>query len=158
MDIKTLELSWNEFEELTERLVKKLPREFDVLLCVSSGGVVLGKLISDYLDLPLAVIAAQAYKKSETKRTMEEVVVGDIATTHSIEGRILLVDDLVDTGSTMKKIYSSLNEKEKIAKLETAVLYIKPWATFKPNYYVEETEKWVVFPYERREFSRKATN
>ena len=52
----------------------------------------------------------------------------------------IIVDDIADTGLTLRKfgvIYA------------TATLFYKPRSDIKPNFYVEETDKWIVFPWEK---------
>jgi len=150
-----LKISWKKLENLTEKLVEKIPQNrFDYLLCISSGGLVIGKLVSDYMNLPLGVIAASAYKKGEKRPRDNEVIIGNTATIKPVEGRVLLLDDLVDTGLTMKKVSSHIRKNEGVEFLQTGVLYKKPKAIFQPDYWVEETSNWIVFPYEWREFSR----
>ena len=63
-------LSWNQFESYYEKLLQKLPdkKSLDIVIGISSGGLVLSKVISDYLGKPLSVLAARAYPRSETKR------------------------------------------------------------------------------------------
>jgi len=154
-----LQISWNELVNLTERFIEKIPKNnFDYLLCISSGGLVFGKLVSDYLTLPLGVIAASAYKKGERELRDNEVIIKDIATIKPLEGRVLLLDDLVDTGLTMNRVTNHINNNKKVNLLKTGVLYKKPQTRFQPDYWVEETLKWVVFPYERKEFLRTKEN
>jgi len=157
---KELQISWKKLENLTERLIQKIPKnKFDYILCISSGGLVLGKLVSDYLNLPLGVIAASAYDKGKKQIREKEVIIGNIATITNPGRKVLLLDDLVDTGATMHQIYRHILKREKVYSIKTGVLYRKPQTVFQPDYFVEETSKWVVFPYERKEFSReKETN
>ena len=58
------------------------------------------------------------------------------------EEKILIVDDLADTGETLKYYAQWYRE------YDIAVIYCKPWSQVKPTYYVEETELWIEFPYE----------
>ena len=147
-------LSWKGFEKIMNKLIKQIPLEkFDSIMCVSSGGLVPGKLIADKSGLPLAVIAASAYEKGKTQ-VKKEVTLGGIASIHPIKGKILLVDDIVDTGKSMEKVYNFLIEKKEIINVASAVLYLKPGSCFQPDFYVDETKKWIVFPYMKNEFLR----
>ena len=64
---------------------------------------------------------------------------------------ILLVDDLVDTGESIKCALDYLNLKDP-ETVKVATLLMKPWSKIKPDYYVEETTDWIVFPHELYEF------
>ena len=57
--------------------------------------------------------------------------------------KILVVDDLVDSGQTM-----SVVTKLFANKVKTAVLFRKPTTKFEPDFFVAEVGEWVVFPYE----------
>jgi len=154
-----LHISWKKLENLTKRLVEKIPKNyFDYLLCISSGGLVFGKLVSDYINLPLGVIAASAYDKGKKEIREKEVIMGKITTIANPGGNILLLDDLVDTGATMHHIYRHILERKETNSIRTGVLYRKPQTIFQPDYWVEDTSKWIVFPYERKEFLRTKEN
>jgi len=58
---------------------------------------------------------------------------------------VLVVDDLVDTGKTLKQ----LQEGEE--HFDSAVVYYKPRSVIKPTYFVEQVKNsdWIVFPYEK---------
>jgi len=58
------------------------------------------------------------------------------------EQHTLLVDDIADTGETLKQ-YSTWDI------LGTATLFYKERSVVKPDFFVEVTDKWIVFPWER---------
>jgi hypothetical protein len=41
------------------------------------------------------------------------------------------------------------------AEIKTATLYIKPWTKYVPDYYAEQVNEWVIFPWETEEFERE---
>jgi hypoxanthine phosphoribosyltransferase len=55
---------------------------------------------------------------------------------------ILVVDDIADTGKTLDGFQRLF---------PTATLYYKPRSIIKPTYFVRETTKWIVFPWERED-------
>jgi hypoxanthine phosphoribosyltransferase len=56
-----------------------------------------------------------------------------------IPSELLIVDDIADTGKTLKKY----------DWFASATLYYKRRSVIKPTFYVKETENWIVFPWER---------
>ena len=67
--------------------------------------------------------------------------------------RVLIVDDLVDTGLTLKKVYGNFvifNDQYNIT-WDFATLYYKSKTAFKPDYTVREfdNDDWIVFPWEQ---------
>jgi hypothetical protein len=153
MEADVIYVSWPELIRLTDALLKKVTEKtYNSIMCISSGGLVLGKLVSDQLSLPLSIISAKSYKNGETDRTDSDVIIGTISTTFEIKDNILLVDDLVDGGYTMKLVKEQLLQNKNIKEITTATIYKKPLTVFVPDYFVEEVCDWIVFPYEKHEF------
>lgn len=62
---------------------------------------------------------------------------------------ILIIDDLVDSGKTMSFIKTLLERELTEATIKTAVLFYKSKTSkIVPDYYVQETDEWIVFPWE----------
>jgi len=148
--METIKLSWQDLEILTQKLINKLSQEkFDSVLCISSGGLILGKLIADSLKMPLSVITAESYDKGT--RTNFPIRLGQVSTIRPLKGKILLIDDLVESGQTLQVISQELLKNPEIKEVKTAVLYDKPQSPFRPHFFVEITSKWVLFPYSKIE-------
>jgi hypoxanthine phosphoribosyltransferase len=63
--------------------------------------------------------------------------------------RVLVVDDIFDTGCTMKRVRAILERKTRQVRIAT--LYFKPGSNrtdLEPDYYVRKTAEWIVFPHE----------
>lgn len=67
------------------------------------------------------------------------------------DGSILVVDDVCDRGLTQKLARKYLMEDQEIRELRIACPYVKPWRELEPQYWAEETKKWIVFPGETNE-------
>lgn len=65
------------------------------------------------------------------------------------EFKTLIVDDLIDSGKTMKYILDQYTFNPLQTKIAT--IYCKKDATLKPDFFVEEvsSDAWIIFPYER---------
>jgi hypoxanthine phosphoribosyltransferase len=69
------------------------------------------------------------------------------------EDRLLIVDDVHDTGSSVSQIISDLKSacKKNTPQIKVATPYFKPnknQSSHKPDYYLHETDQWLVFPHE----------
>ena len=69
------------------------------------------------------------------------------------EDSLLIVDDVHDTGISIEKIVTDLKAacKKNTPEIRVATPYFKPSknrTNRKPNYYLHETDKWLVFPHE----------
>jgi hypothetical protein len=68
--------------------------------------------------------------------------------------KVLIVDDIADTGKSLKLVMDHVLQKA-TSEVKVATLYCKPWSIVKPDYYEKETELWVVFPWDIKETIRK---
>ena len=139
-----IKINWNEFEEHVEMLLNKIDYDPDLVMCIWSGGLLLGKLVSERLKKPLAIISAKSYNGKEKG----SVIVGNISSTEVIAGKVLLVDDLADSGETFWNVLDRLKVFEDIKEVKTATLFYKNKSNHIPDYHVKEVNDWVVFPYE----------
>jgi hypothetical protein len=101
-DGKHLYVSWDEYHLLIERLALKVHAsgwEFDQILCLARGGMRPGDVLSRVFDKPLAIMSTSSYRSDagtiQGRLDMAKYITmpkGELA------GRVLLVDDLADTG------------------------------------------------------------
>jgi hypoxanthine phosphoribosyltransferase len=143
-------LSWQGLHDLCFELFKKIEKKklkFDRIVCISRGGLVVARIFSDFLDLPISNFTIVSYVrvgKTGKPRIAEKLGV-------DIKGeKILLVDEIVDHGTTLKKAIAYL-KKLGPKKIVSLAPVLKPWTKIKPDFYVLETKKWIIFPYEIKE-------
>ncbi len=142
-----MKVLWYQYEMLLMALIDKVKKfDFDQIVCVGRGGFLVGDALSRALDIPLAVIMAQSYYCGE-KAALK---ISPIASLMPLQGNILLVDDLVDTGETLLEIKKSLYEYDEIKLIQTAVIWKKKESKFIPDYYVDliEANEWIDQPFE----------
>ena len=148
--------SWDQIYELLLNLactVRKTGFKPEIIIGVSRGGWPPARVMSDLLENPrVANVAAEFYiGVAETK--------GKPAITQPVsvlvEGkRVLVVDDVADTGESLRLVRSHL-EEQGATEVKTATIYYKPWSVIIPDYYEKETRSWIIFPWERKETVRK---
>jgi hypothetical protein len=152
---KDLWVSWDDYHHLIERmalLVHQSDWKFDQILCLARGGVRVGDILSRIYDVPLGILATSSYREAAgTKQGMLDIAQFITITRGSLAGRVLLVDDMVDTGHTFSKVLEHLREQfPAITELRSAVLWWKGHSLVQPDYYVEklETNPWIHQPFE----------
>ena len=140
------DLFWDVYE--LAKMIKRSGYKADLLVVIARGGWVVGRILSDLLELRnVAGITIKSYKGIGVKKT-PKIVQG---IEHSLKDKkILLVDDIVDSGDTLMTALKYLREKEP-ADVRTAIPYVKPKAVVRPDYYIKVVDRWVVFPYEYKE-------
>jgi len=146
-------VSWPEYGFLAEALAEKVHssgKRFDLVVGVARGGMPVAMVVSDHLDVRIDFINVKSYV-GIAERGVPKII---STLTEEIAGKnILIVDDLVDHGDTMKVVEEYLSgHGPKL--LEAAVLFKKPWTKFDPDYYLEVVDRWVVFPFELNEVNR----
>jgi hypothetical protein len=150
-----LYVNWNEYHKLTEKLARQIHEsgwQFNQLICIARGGLRVGDVLSRIFDLPLAILSTSAYtEKAGTVRG--ELIIADQMTMASgrLGDRVLLVDDLVDSGVTLEAVTRTLPQRyPQVTALRTAVLWYKACSVFKPDYYVEflPESPWIHQPFE----------
>ena len=154
-DGKHLYVSYDEYHGLVEKLALKIHQsgwEFDTILCLARGGLRPGDILSRIFDKPLAIMSTSSYR-AEAGTVQGHLDIGRFIATPKgdISGRVLLVDDLADTGVTLNAVVTKLKENfEPITELRTAVIWTKGVSTFKADYSVEDlpTNPWIHQPFE----------
>jgi uncharacterized protein len=153
-DGKHLYVSWDEYHMLIERLALKVHAsgwDFDQILCLARGGMRPGDVISRVFDKPLAIMSTSSYRDVggtlQGRLDMAKYITlpkGELA------GRVLLVDDLADSGVTLKAVVERLRSMPSIQELRSAVIWVKGVSTYTPDYFVEllPTSPWIHQPFE----------
>ncbi|MEW6592097.1 MAG: phosphoribosyltransferase family protein [Candidatus Hadarchaeota archaeon] len=143
-------MSWQKVEKAIEKLAKMVKKDFtpDFVVGVARGGLVPAVKISHILDSEFRVIHIRYYNGRQ--RMKAPTLVSDCG---PLKGKVLVVDDVADTGVSLEFIVNHL--KKKGAKVKVATIACKPCSRFKPDYSILVTNKWLIFPWEVMEPGRR---
>ena len=149
-DGKHLYVSYDDYHGLIEKLALQIHKsgwQFDTILCLARGGLRPGDILSRIFDKPLAIMSTSSYR-AEAGTLRGHLDIGRFIATPKgeIAGRVLLVDDLADSGVTLTAVVKRLQESyPPITELRTAVLWTKGISTFRADYSVEDlpTNPWI---------------
>ncbi|RLC35822.1 phosphoribosyltransferase [candidate division Kazan bacterium] len=142
-------VSWSKAVTLCYRLAEKIldsGYEPDTIVAVLRGGVVPALIISDYLGVE-EFYAVRAVHWGIGSRKLSKPVIKQLP--KGLRNRkLLIVDEVVDTGLTLQAIVDEL-VKQKPLEVKTAVLHVKPTAKYIPDYYAVKLSewKWVFYPW-----------
>lgn len=118
--------TWKEFDKDCQQIVKWIKEKklkFRNVYGIPRGGLILAVRLSHLLDIPLAI-----------HRT-------------SIHSTTLIVDDISDTGKTLKELFESNNN---FKNNKVATIFYKKDSVFKPDYYLRiKKDKWIHYPWEK---------
>ena len=135
---------WNKLDKDCNKIIEKLiDYEIDTIVIIARGGLVLGGILSQRLNIQ-NVYTVQATSYREMIRTVVKV-----KNFPEIKNcKILLVDDIVDTGNTLSVIKRRLERNSN--QVVTAVIHksIDKEHEVEPDIWIRDKDKWVVYPWE----------
>lgn len=151
-----LYLSWSEYHQKIEQLAAIIYQsnwEFNQIVCIAKGGLRIGDIFCRIYHQPLAIISASSYTGPENRLRGPITFSKHLAmTSEQLGSRVLLVDDLVDSGISLQKTVQWLEREHgaAIAEIRTAVLWYKACSVFKPDYYTDylPDNPWIHQPFE----------
>lgn len=148
-------ISWGDYHHAIERLALRVHEsgwKFDMVLCLARGGLRPGDIFSRIFNVPLAVLSASSYREDAGTRQGELDIARHVTLTQgTMEGRILLVDDLVDSGITLERVQRRLQETFRaVTEIKSAVIWYKACSAVRPDFYLEylPSNPWIHQPFE----------
>jgi hypoxanthine phosphoribosyltransferase len=151
MDFKARLVKWTEIEKWCESINEKMLSDDmpNAIIGLSRGGLVPARIISDMILLKeLYAIKTEHWGLTATVDGKADLKYG---LNVSIEGKnVLIVDDITDTGQSMKLAYDYVKTL-KPKTLKTAAMLHIGHSTFTPDYYAEYVSDaqwtWFIFPW-----------
>jgi len=143
-------VTWNEFYDLAKylsRLIKSSGWRPDLVVAIGRGGYVPARVVCDFLVHDLLTSMKVEHWGIAAQKKDEAMVRFPLATGVSGQ-KVLIVDDVTDTGDTLTTAVGyveSLGPKE----TRTAVLQHKTCSEFEPDYYAEKVSewRWIIYPW-----------
>lgn len=151
MEFKARLVSWNEIVDWCLSIRKEIVNSYspEIIIALSRGGLVPGRLLSDYLWIKdLYTIKTEHWgitaSKDATAKIREDPSI-------PVKNRsVLIVDDITDTGKSMK-LASDFIKKLGPEEVKTATMLHIDHSSFKPDYYATEVSNkewtWFIFPW-----------
>jgi len=159
---KKMIVEWNEYKNIVEKLAIEIHKSYKptVLVGIMRGAAPIIDILSRILKLPIAYIVIQSYsgKGMEDKQgqLMFAREISSLANDKDFN-KVLLIDDLSDTGLTLNKSIEWLKNygptKNYIKEVKTACLWKKKSSTFEPDFCPIRlnSDPWIVQPTEHYE-------
>ena len=155
-------VSWEEYNRTVEKLAVQIDESGykpTILIGIMRGAAPMIDVLSRIFKLKCAYLAVESYSGKGIEDEQGDIVfsreMSSIAP--NMGGRILLCDDLSDTGITLNKSIDWLKKypplKGKIKEIKTAVLWKKKDSTFEPDFCAQRLDNnpWIVQPFEHYE-------
>ena len=155
-------VNWDEYNNTVEKLAIQIEESSykpTILIGIMRGAAPMIDVLSRIFKLKCAYLAVESYSGKGIEDEQGDIVfsreMSSIAP--NMGGRILLCDDLSDTGITLNKSIDWLKKypplKDKIREIKTAVLWKKADSTFEPDFCAQRLKDnpWIVQPFEKYE-------
>lgn len=143
-------ISWEQvasFSKIVAGGIKESKFEPDYLIGVTVGGLVPLGLIAEELDISnILTVSASSY----LEKVQNELKIKYLPEISLSGKRILLIDEVAETGKTLERLSKEIKEKYQPSELRTAVLVLNiKDSKFLPDFVGFETEDWIIFPWEK---------
>ena len=143
---KKLWYKWDEMRRDVNTLCRTISLDkFDpqVIVGISRGGLTPGVMMSHWMQKPFKPI----------KTSLRDFPEWEDYFPRKTDERVLIVDDICDSGETFQKISDFIKERGMKVEVRFASLWWNNEVDFEPHYYVQECAKdsegiWIHFPWE----------
>lgn len=142
-------LDWHEFGEASRELAAQVHQSGfvpDMVVAIARGGLLLAGSVAYALDVKSCGAINVEFYTGVDLRLDEPVLLSPMLDTPSVAGqRVLLVDDVSDSGRTLAMVLELLLSAQ--ADVRSLCLYSKPETLLEPDYVWRKTSKWIAFPW-----------
>ncbi len=155
-------ITFDNYLKIVEKLAIKIHKNYKptVLVGIMRGAAPIIDILSRIMKLPIAYIVIQSYSGEGMEDQQGQLIfareISSLAKDKDFT-KVLLIDDLSDTGLTLNKSIEWLKNygptKDYIKEVKTACLWKKKSSKFEPNFCSEklDSDPWIVQPTEHYE-------
>ena len=142
-------MTWDDLGAGARELAERIHAdgyEPDVILAIARGGLLLAGALAYALGVKNTYTMNVEFYTGEDERLPAPIVLPPVpALIDLAEARLLIADDVADTGETLALVKNFCDGK--VAEARTAVLYEKPRSIVACDYVWRTTEAWITFPW-----------
>jgi len=139
--------SYEDFKTDTNKLIQRVQNnKIDAIVGIARGGLTLSHTVAEGLDIrEVHTIRTELYDKS--KKREEITIFGKCD--FSDAKTILVLDDISDSGDTLKTIMKHLETTNQNVNFITATLFYKKTSVYEPTVWINEAKEWIEFFWEK---------
>jgi hypothetical protein len=132
----------------------------DFIIGVWRGGAPVGIAIQEYLEYVgvatdhIAIRTSSYYGIDRQDKTVRVHGLDYIVETVNAEDKVLLVDDVFDSGRSIQAIFDQLRQRTR-RNMPATMMVATPWykparnlTSIVPDFFIHRTDDWLVFPHE----------
>lgn len=141
-------LTWELFGTAVRELATMVAADYrpDMVLSIARGGLLIGGGLGYALGVKNTyTMNVEFYTGVDERLEVPRILppAPDFVDLH--EARILIADDVADTGHTLRSVQEFCAGK--VGEVRTAVIYEKPHSVVKCDYVWRRTDRWINFPW-----------
>jgi hypoxanthine phosphoribosyltransferase len=149
MATEQLRMSWEELGVGSKALAEQVAADGfrpDFILGISRGGLLVAGALAYTLGVKNTFTMSVEFYTGVDERLEMPMILPPVPHLVDLqEERVLIADDVADTGQTLVLVKDFLEGK--VAEVRIAVLYEKPRSVVQCEYVWERTDRWIVFPW-----------
>ena len=143
-------ITWDQVEGMSRDLARRIRGEGfvpDLIIALGRGGWIPGRLLSDNLSIPnlteFKVEHYTAIHKQEAARVRYPLAADPTGQ------RVLVVDDVTDTGDSFDVALQHIRRRGEPAEMRTVALHHKTVSPYAPDYYgrLVKDWRWIIYPW-----------
>jgi len=144
--------AYENFKNDTNLLIQKVQTfEAEMIVGIARGGLTLAHSMAEGLELrEVQTLRTELYDGTEKR---ENITVFDTSVFNDIQ-KVLVVDDIADSGETLQVVMKHLEEKYPRIEFQSATLFYKKSSVYEPHFWLNEANDWIDFFWER-DFKQK---
>ena len=148
-------IGWADVMDLVDRLLTILPRDYDIIMAVTRGGMIPASLIS-YRGRFRTIMVAVEQPPSDVDELFANPTFLQFPADPQLKGkRVLVVDSVWSTARSMIAVKTRVEQAG--ARADLCVLHFRTadaWGELRPDFIAEGTDAWIVYPWEPPEETR----
>jgi len=139
--------SYEEFASDTNKLIQKVKGfEPEAIIGIARGGLTLSHAVAEGLGIrEVQTLRTELYDE-DTKRSC--ISIHNTVTLEKIT-KVLVLDDIADSGDTLKAVMESLECGNPEIEFKSASLFYKKTSIYEPTFWINEAKVWIDFFWER---------
>ena len=142
-------LTWELFGTATRELAQTIADDGfvpDIVLAIARGGLTVAGALAYALGVKnCGAMNVEFYTGVDERLEVPVVLPPSLDVMEIKDLRVLVADDVADTGETLRLVRDVISEH--VTEARTAVLYQKSRSTIDAEYVWRHTDRWIAFPW-----------
>jgi len=139
--------SYENFRSDTKQLIVEVESfEAEAIVGIARGGLTLSHCMAEGLNLrEVQTIRTELYD-GDCKR--QDISLFGVCDFKNVK-RVIVLDDIADSGETLKAIMEYLESNFEEIEFKSATLFYKKTSIYKPDFWINEAKEWIEFFWEK---------